>query len=795
MHATPMSTKAAPAILVPLAEATDRERFGHKAGSLAELLGLGFDVPAGFVLPVGATASREELSRALDALGGGPVAVRSSGIAEDLPEASFAGQYDTVLDVRGVDDVLAAIATCVASATGERVAAYRAGERRLAVLVQKMVAAEASGVAFSANPLTGARDEVRISATRGTGERLVSGELDGDEWSVKRGIATALREPQRAIDGPLALRIAELASKAEQARALPQDIEWAVASGSLVLLQSRPITVLPVPPAIQTPEGTWQKDAAHFPEPVSPFAASTHLHDDGQFSDPIAAWGLMPDGVRARVIGHEFYTHVEPDDGGKDPPPWWILALAVRLVPSLRAKLKRAEHAVSSGWLESVPAAWASEDRPRLWSAIERHAAVDLTALDDGALFAHLDELRRFATECMKLHFHLFVPYCVGVHELVATCRQLLGHRTEDTMRLLQGCSQTSCAASEALSRIAQDPTLGREARAVLAARGPDFLTRLEGVDRALALRLRDYLRVWGLRPLGSEAGSPSVAERPELVASMLADALDGVAARDVTSAQSDAVAEASAKLTDPAQRKRFDDALAFARRVYPLREDNVLLTDQLPTGLLRRVALEVGRRLIERGQLARMQDAVMLTADELRGAVESGCDMRPVVRQRKAEHAWVRGNPGPMLYGPPPGKMPDLRGLPEPARRINAALLFMMDEELSAPPPASGGVVRGLGVSPGVHRGRVRVVRSAEQLGRLERGEVLVCPITSAAWMLVFQRAGALVTDAGSVLSHTAIVAREFGLPAVVGTSNATQLLKDGDEVTVDGSRGTVER
>jgi pyruvate,water dikinase len=228
---------------------------------------------------------------------------------------------------------------------------------------------------------------------------------------------------------------------------------------------------------------------------------------------------------------------------------------------------------------------------------------------------------------------------------------------------------------------------------------------------------------------------------------------------------------------------------------VYPLREDNVLLTDQLPTGLLRRVALELGRRLVERGLLARKQDAVMLSAGELRDALTNASDVRALVRTRKGEHAWVRANPGPMLYGPAPGKMPDLRGLPEPARRINEALLFFMDEELSAPPAASDDVVRGLAVSPGVHRGRVRVVRTPEELDRVAHGDVLVCPITSAGWMLVFRRAGALVTDHGSVLSHTAIVARELGLPAVVGTSNATQVLQDGDEVIVDGSRGTVER
>jgi pyruvate,water dikinase len=264
---------------------------------------------------------------------------------------------------------------------------------------------------------------------------------------------------------------------------------------------------------------------------------------------------------------------------------------------------------------------------------------------------------------------------------------------------------------------------------------------------------------------------------------------------RAVDAARAAALEEARAKLSDAASRGRFEKALAYAELVYPVREDNVLLTDQLPTGLLRRTALEAGRRLTARGHLARATDAVLLTADELRGAVCEQRDARPLATQRRAEQAWVRAHPGPMAYGPPPGAMPDVRGLPTPARRINAALMWMMEEELGAPAPAVEGAVRGLGVSAGVYRGRVRVIRSADQLSALRPGEVLVCPITSSAWMMVFRRAGALVADAGSALSHTAIVAREFGLPTVVGTTNATQQLKDGDEVIVDGMAGTVER
>jgi pyruvate,water dikinase len=345
--------------LLALDAATDAGTCGHKAATLALLRNLGFDVPDGFVIPAGVQASRDDIAAALARLGDGPVAVRSSGLAEDLPDSSFAGQYDTLLNVRGAEAVLDAAAACVKSAHDGRIESYGHVVRPMAVLVQQMVEAEVAGVAFSANPLTGNRDEVRVSATRGLGDKLVSGAIDADEWLVTHEHATVIAQPQKAIGPELARRVAALARKAEAARLAPQDIEWAVAGDRLWLLQSRPITALPVAPDIEAPKGSWQKDAAHFAEPLSPFAVSTLLHSADQFfDDAIATWGLLPDSMQFRVIGHEPYLHVEPDDGGRNPPRWWLLGLLVRIVPSMRRKLRAAALAVGAGYLETVPAKW-----------------------------------------------------------------------------------------------------------------------------------------------------------------------------------------------------------------------------------------------------------------------------------------------------------------------------------------------------------------------------------------------------------------------------------------------------
>jgi len=781
--------------LLTLDAATDARVCGHKAATLAALRNVGFDIPDGFVIPAGLRASPDEVAAALARLGDGPVAVRSSGLAEDLPDASFAGQYDTLLNVRGVDAVLEAAASCVASAADGRVTTYGQAVRPMAVLVQRMIDADVAGVAFTANPLTGNRDEVRVSATRGLGDTLVSGGTDADEWLVTGDRATAIAQPHNVIGSEVARRVAALARQAEAACLAPQDVEWAIAGDRLWLLQSRPITALPIAPDIEIPKGSWQKDAAHFAEPLSPFAASAMLDGAAEFlDDAIAKWGLLPDRFQFRVIGHEPYLHVEPDDGGKNPPPWWLLGLLARIVPSMRRKLRAAAHAVGTGSLESVPTEWASDHRPRLRREIAQYAATDLVSMDDAALFLHLEELKAFYGRCLQLHFTLFIPHTVGLYELAAACRELLGWDLQKTIGLVQGLSNTSTASTDELAALARRASQRSATRQLLLERTPDILKRLDDIDPPVAQELRQYLQFWGLRPLGPEAGCPTVADQPHLVADLIADFLSDDGQRDLSAARVALVEEARAQLTGPA-RQRFDAALAYAERVYPLREDNVLLTDQLPTGLLRRVALQAGRRLVSLGCLGRAEDAVMLTTDELREALRTRDDVRRLVSRRRAEHAWVRANPGPIAYGPAPGKAPDLRGLPSPARRINSALLWMMEHELTAPPRADGSSIVGIGVSAGIYRGRVRVIRTPDQLHTLRAGEVLVCPTTSAAWMMVFRRAGAIVADTGSVLSHTAIVAREFALPAVVAAANATSSLVDGEEVTVDGSRGVVTR
>jgi phosphoenolpyruvate synthase/pyruvate phosphate dikinase len=249
----------------------DAARAGRKAAVLGELRQAGFPVPGGVVLAVEAlqqalaaagldgdsapeqveaaqlpTGIAEALTAAADAFGPVPLAVRSSGVDEDLSGASYAGQYETVLGVAAAD-LPAAVRRCWASGFAHHVAAYRSALTAppgpaMAVLVQPLVPAEAAGVAFSADPVTGDRDTVVVNAVRGPGDRLVNGTASPDEWEVRGSTATRRRTPEDAIDAGAALAVAELTRRVEAQLGAPQDVEWALAGGELYLLQSRPVT-------------------------------------------------------------------------------------------------------------------------------------------------------------------------------------------------------------------------------------------------------------------------------------------------------------------------------------------------------------------------------------------------------------------------------------------------------------------------------------------------------------------------------------------------------------------------
>ncbi|MGA9597192.1 MAG: PEP/pyruvate-binding domain-containing protein, partial [Acidimicrobiia bacterium] len=360
-------------------EATRPERAGGKAATLARLSQAGFDVPQGIVLDVSAfhlavdrmqeasaeairqvqipPAVEQAVIQAAAILGDHDVVVRSSAPDEDSAHASFAGQYESVLGVHGPEEIVSAVRECWASTFGPRVHSYRddgAKDRGMAVLIQRQVAADAAGVAFSVDPVTGDRDVVVIDTVAGLGDRLMSGEITPERWRIV-GESPA----QHSLDPSVlteieARRIAHLVRRLEAFLDLPQDVEWAIEAGKLWLLQSRPITALPeesvgpIPVPVDIPDGYWERDASHWPAPNSPLSRSIIYPLANEVTPRMCAeYGMLAERIELTDIGGWHYTRTVPL-GGKDrrPPPALVLGVMARLHPVLRLRIKTATEAV-----------------------------------------------------------------------------------------------------------------------------------------------------------------------------------------------------------------------------------------------------------------------------------------------------------------------------------------------------------------------------------------------------------------------------------------------------------------
>jgi phosphohistidine swiveling domain-containing protein len=808
---------------------TDPALVGAKAARLAQLVAAGFPVPEGFVVTTeafarhagGDRALADSLVSALAAaaaeLGDVPLAVRSSSSAEDLDDASYAGMYNTVLGVQGLEAIAQAVRRCWASASAVRVQAYHGDRirkapegspaRPMAVLVQRLVPACAAGVAFTANPVTGDRGETLISAVLGLGARLASGEASPDEWTVRDGQATCRRRVEGAIDAGQACAVAELARAVERHFDSPQDVEWALAGEKFSLLQARPITALPdaqIPVPIRVPEGFWEREASHYPEPLSPFMRAIELPaQNAAFRHAFADFGVLLDGLEFREIGGWVYQRAVPLDGKEGKaPPWWLLGLLARIVPQLRRRIAVCRDAVRGDRAGANLERWFSEWRPRFAERLRERRAVDPQGLPDESLASEVEARMQLVRDGIDTHV-LLAMSMLQLGELVLTAGELLGWDPARTMALFAGRSEASTEPAARLAELARSaaerPAVASTVRGERAT-----LADVSAADPAFAEALDAYQDEFGGRALRYDVADPTLAEEPAILLGLLRDQLactfDAPATKAaLTSMREEALAEARAALAlrSEQDRDRFERELRRAERYYPTREDNELFTISAPLALLRYATLEVGRRLAERNVLANAQDVFLLEPHEALAALREG-DWRDVVHTRQRQHAWIKANPGPPSYGNDPGPPPDFRGLPREARSTMDALVtvigLVFEAEQSQRRQPLARKLTGIAASPGRYRGTVRVLKGEHEFAKLQPGDILVCPITSPVWSVIFPNVGALVTDTGGLLSHPAIIAREYRVPAVVATGNATERLADGQVVTVDGTAGTVE-
>ena len=808
---------------------------GGKGAALAKLAAT-FDVPVFFVIRADAfdagglkPSATQAVQQGVIRLGSNRLfAVRSSGLEEDGASSAHAGQFATELNVAAAD-VPAAAHRVWQSGFTESLAAYRVAHglsgdpQPPAVIVQVMVAARAAGVAFSADPVSGDRSVVVISAIRGLADRLVGGEEDGDSYRVAASGATTEAE---LVDGEAVLSEAECAEVAAMARraaehfGCPQDIEWAFDASGLKMLQSRPITTLGEAKTDSRAEAAndsaiektiWDNSniVESYPGVTSPltfsFARYVYAHVYQAFSRLMGVPGADVEEHRAvfenmlgRVDGRVYYNLLN-----------WYRALA--LFPGFKANRKFMEGMM--GVSEALPQEMADRIAPPSTSGWERF--VDNLKFGRVGLGLVWHEIRIRGTIgkfYARLNAALARPDA-EIDGMEATAlaaeyrlleRQLLARWDAPLV------NDFLCMIAFGLAQKTMEKAGGDDGRSFLS-------SMLIGQGDIVSAEPARMIREMGLMVRG----------RPELVARLakadvgavdalpeLRAAFDRYIAKFGDRCTQELKLESRTLHEDPAQVLMAISAAAAMRGAEAAKEDERDLREIVPElgkrvmarwlldwakarvrdrenlrfertrlfGRVRRIFLALGARLTEAGVLNGPRDVFCLTVEELLGAVEGAAvtgDLKALVRLRQAE--WDA-----QVKRPDPPERFSARG----AHVVGVATLSAQ----AAAPGEKGEVRKGLACCKGVVTAKVRVIDDP-RVEALAPGEILVARHTDPGWIAVFANAAGVIAERGSLLSHSAIVAREMGVPCVVSLKSVTQWLRTGDVVRLDGGAGTVER
>ncbi|MFH2098628.1 MAG: PEP/pyruvate-binding domain-containing protein, partial [Pseudomonadota bacterium] len=751
---------------------------GGKGAALLGLMDAGFDVPGGAVLTTAlfdqameqdgdrrADLVRQTLTRALSGMDpNASWAVRSSASDEDGQEASFAGQHDTFLSVSGMDDLVASVLACMDSGFGEGAVAYRdrlaaGGRARMAVVIQRMVDPVCAGVLFTRHPVRPDQDRVVVEGVPGLGEALVSGREHPDRLELspdgRRVLAESPHGTGTCMDCVGDQRFLATARKAEKAFGRPQDMEWAWDGKTLWALQSRPVTALVRPEEVWT--RTWGDEFwAEATTPLQYTCLGRWIQEE--YLDALVrinGWDFLKD-VKplARIHGHVYFNPewqfrllsmlpktLRNEDMFLWLPPYWKAELAG--LPFNRAgfvkSLVKSRLADRRASMLSHPKELDAYIR-RVEGLLGPRLSDDLSRLSDPGLWERFLQNDRLGRE----HFR-FIRWGLGTFLFptklsVAWITEHWAHLGPGTVEpLLTGRSDNrTLAANRELSR------LGARLKKLLEKKGEDLATldpaRLLATCAAggMARELTDFLARHGHRGFTRELHAPRWMDDPGQILALA-----------VASADAPPRAEAG---PDPAdewlaavgrgpggwwKRRAASQALSLARAYTQYRENQRYALDYILTDM-RHVILEMGARLEARGLLKEADQVFFLFDPEFRGLWDGSLAQPPDTAARKAEFTV------------------QARTLP-PDWIINGV---EYGRESGGNEP---GVLTGTGASPGKATGRARVVRGPGELSRVRPGEILVAPNTDSGWTPVFGVVRGLVVETGGMLSHAAIVAREY--------------------------------
>jgi pyruvate,water dikinase len=765
---------------------------GGKGGTLAKMFRDGYPVPEGFVVFPPAfqdeTLSPEawrqvqtqlHTLRKHDEQSG--FAVRSSALSEDTAQASFAGEFETVLNVKTDAEVQAAIDTVYQSRLSERVKAYSSAQgmkqsHQVAVVIQHMVQSEISGVLFTVDPITRSYTSMLGNYVYGLGEQLVSGRADAYSFKLLR--------PKGRYDGPDALakyssKLHKFAARLEQELNGPLDIEWAVAKGNLYLLQARPITTL-TPGNLDTYEineslagdALWVNAnvGEAIPDVVTPLTWSLIRELDNEsnavpgyylwsgnicgriysnlsqrLSAVTALYGWDPKHVMHLLIG-DVFGHI-PDEVTIPDYPFSRFSLLKEMLPKIKKHVWNF-FKTSRNLPEflAVTPAWCSSMAAQLKSVQKKEALLSLWQ----------DELDPYIA---KAWWGLLVGGSKAVFALTLSKKLIKLVGTEDANTLLSNLRGGS----------------------ELASLGP--LVGIAKVSQGEMSR-EDYLLQYGHRgPHEFELSIPDPAEDDTWLERQIAEFENS--APDVAgllNRQHIRYEDAKRRFQEhyPRKARWLEQQLAKASESARLRE--------AARSELTRVFRVVRSFAVRTGELTGIGDGVFfLYIDEVEALLAgNAAAVERIAARRENYEKFNALPPFPSIIR---GRFNPFEWIKEPNRRMD---YYDATARVAVAPDSA--TLRGFGGAAGRAEGIVRVMASPEEGDRLQPGEVLVAATTNVGWTLLFPKAAAIVTDVGAPLSHAAIVARELGIPAVVGCGDATTRLKTGDRVIVDGGMGIVQ-
>jgi len=696
------------------------------------------------------------------------VAVRSSATCEDQKGASSAGQYETYLNVQGKEALLQAVTNCWASLWSRRALVYRHRQAihqlssQMAVIIQEMIPADAAGVLFTQDPLSPGHNHIRIEVVPGLGEALVSGKTVGDVLLVERASMVKIGNKNKSelINSKMIKELCSKALRIEEHFATPQDIEFAVAQETIHFLQARPMTAImktsvdPIEPLGKL---------SFIDKMVKPFV------DERYVIAPMPLDNLV---VKRLLGGHissirEIGAVIKKEDEDKVMSQLWRQAYRLppihqfwrmyfRGIPLLMQQLK-------TDWLS-----WWENGPSKELKAVSE--PLDLSCMENKELFARAETI----LAVWEKYLYKRMSAAGGVHaqsllRMLVTLAVGFTKRDEIMSNLMTGIESPTLNLNEDLWKLSR-----------LARRNPDVLASIRDVaphHLQQTVEGRNFLEAFNsfIDKHGHREGAcwylttPTWRQDPTQVWQLLSSLADAES-RTGNPEKSRGSHLVALSLVEKRLRKIPGLWRTFRWLWYRLYRLNTFREKShydltRPLDALQEISYEWGHRLLDRGLLEHQTDIGLLTYEEIR---EWLCNTPPTINT--AHEMLAR-------------------------RRATYRLVNTNWQAERAGISTKGKVLKGLAASPGCTRGKVRIICGEHEFSKLLAGEILVCPYTNPAWTPLFSTAAAVVTETGGLASHAAIVAREYGIPAVMAIPGITRMLKEGQEIQVDGSRGVVRK